>query len=365
MKKIVILLILAIIIIGVVWVVRNRTKESPDRNREREAIENVLDEITITSISMPVTSPQILINRFENIFEQELEGININYIITRGRDGIYGVLENEQTDFAYMPLNAYIVYTTENSTYGGGQNYTLIASSTIQEVGGYLVAGSEINNLADLDGKVVGIVNDSYTQELLLNRVLEEYGLKTESLGGTVKVEYIDDLTNLYNDFGEGKIDAVYGRRNDSTLTISKEKRKEAHIVYDIKGSEYYDEMNSTVLIVKNTFIEEHPLFVEQFLKTHIKASKLSAENKGMLPDLNFNHIKDYYKSIGAEGREDTYDIKEIERRWLEATASYKVNYGFINSVYAFMEQVGYIENNRIEDLINLELLEKVLEDTQ
>ena len=129
-------------------------------------------------------------------------------------------------------------------------------------------AGSGIESVDDLDGKNVAIPQIGNTQHLTLLALLDEYGLKDKSTGGTVNICAISnaDVANCMN---RGDIDAALVPEPWGATLLA----QGAALVLDydeIMGGDY----DVAVIVVRKEFYEQFPEIVETFLEQHELATE-------------------------------------------------------------------------------------------
>lgn len=129
--------------------------------------------------------------------------------------------------------------------------------------------GSDIQSVADLDGKTVAVPQIGNTQHLCLLKLLSDNGLSTVEEGGTVTVTAVEnaDVQNLMD---QGNIDAAVVPEPWGSQLV----QGGAEIVLDY--DELYMDGNYpvAVVVVRNEFLEEHPDIVNEFLEQHEAATE-------------------------------------------------------------------------------------------
>ena len=146
---------------------------------------------------------------------------------------------------------------------------SVISGST--QAGAELVKapGSDIQSVADLDGKTVAVPQIGNTQHLCLLKLLSDNGLSTVEEGGTVTVTAVEnaDVQNLMD---QGNMDAAVVPEPWGSQLV----QNGAEIVLDY--DELYMDGNYpvAVVVVRNEFMEEHPDIVNEFLAQHEAATE-------------------------------------------------------------------------------------------
>lgn len=141
----------------------------------------------------------------------------------------------------------------------------VLVLSTATQGGAVLIARADsgIKSVADLSGKNVAIPQIGNTQHLTLLALLDEYGLKDKSTGGTVNICAVSnaDVANCMN---RGDIDAALVPEPWGATLLSQ--GAELVLDYDeIMGGDY----DVAVIVVRKEFYEQFPEIVETFLEQH------------------------------------------------------------------------------------------------
>lgn len=136
-------------------------------------------------------------------------------------------------------------------------------------------AGSGIDSVQDLEGKNVAIPQIGNTQHLTLLALLDEYGLKDKSTGGTVNICAISnaDVANCMN---RGDIDAALVPEPWGATLLA----QGAELVLDYDEVYMGGDYDVAVIVVRKEFYEKYPELVEQFLDQHQLATDEINENK-------------------------------------------------------------------------------------
>lgn len=129
--------------------------------------------------------------------------------------------------------------------------------------------GTDINSIADLDGKIVAIPQIGNTQHLCLLNLLSENGLAPETDGGTVTVAAVANA-DVANTMNNGDIDAALVPEPWGATLLS----NNAELLMDYDTIYYEGDYDVAVVVVRKEFMEEHPELVEQFLREHEAATE-------------------------------------------------------------------------------------------
>ncbi len=148
--------------------------------------------------------------------------------------------------------------------------------------------GSDINSVADLDGKVVAIPQIGNTQHLCLLKLLADNGLKPDTAGGTVKVSAVANA-DVANTMERGDIDAALVPEPWGATLLA----NDAELVLDYKDIYDNGEYDVAVVVVRKEFMEENPEMVDEFIKQHEAATKkVNDDKENSLKTIN-NELKE------------------------------------------------------------------------
>lgn len=313
---------------------------------ETKIIPEAPEVITIGHIAMTASSPQALISREQKQFENAFIGAGydgVDWVITRGRDNVGPLMEEGLFHFLYTPINNYTAYFTETSQFAAGDNYRIIAGSVAVPEGSVLLVNESISDLRDLDGKVIGIANNSYSHEMFLNLQLEKVGLSTETVGGTVRIEFQDYLIKFYEMFEQGEFDGIIIRRNEEKRLL--ERFPTAKKLLGLNDDKLVGELIPSVwLYARTDVLENWPELVDLMLKTHIEATAAAEENRDLLPRLADETIDYYYYNvIGAQMYEKT-PMEDMISEWSRLHITYDPNAEFVQQLHKFIFDAGYTD---------------------
>lgn len=318
-------------------------------------------EVTIAYIAAPIAfSSQILMNIDNKVIDDSLakDGIKVKWVVTRSLDNIYPMMDKDEVDFVYLPGHATTTYVTETSKFGGSDKFRIIAGSLAHNQY-ILMGGKSVKELKDLAGKKVGIVNHNYNEEMVLNKKLEQVGLKTKSQGGTVDIEYQDVFSDLMKGFTDGKYDAV-ANWTSNRAEIEKNVPGSTFLINTAQG--IYDKPITNVFLIANKdFIKNDPELVRDILRAHIKATDLALTNKDKLPQLASEQYYKYFtekvKAVGFVNNPQSYYTQD----WSTAVPIYDPNTAYVKDIYDFDVKGGYIKRKTLANFMDLKLLNEVL----
>lgn len=292
-----------------------------------------------------ITHAQGLLGKENGAFQKALGKAKIDWkIFNAGPSEIEALLADE-IDIGYIgPGPAINGFAKSNGA-------IKIISGAVN--GGEVLVSKEnlkIDNVGELKGKKVAIPQFGNTQDLTLHHLLNEYGLKDTTKGGTVEVHQAEnpDIETL---MGKGDIDAALVPEPWGSILI---KEINANVVLDydkiLRGGNY----STTVVVVRTQFLKEHPDIVEEFLKVHVQLTDYINKNKS-----------EAYTSINKEIYELTKkplpnDILNTSFNRLKVTVDPEKN--SINEYINLSKEVGFLKNDvDVNKMIDTSLLNKIL----
>ncbi len=135
--------------------------------------------------------------------------------------------------------------------------------------GALLVVRPEANikRAQDLNGKKLADPQSGGTQDISLRHYLQQYGLKTDSQGGTLHIIPTDNSTIL-TEFKQGQIDGAWVPEPWASRLVL-----EAHgqILVDERDRWPNHQFVTTNVIVRKAFLDQYPNIVKQFLQADVE----------------------------------------------------------------------------------------------
>ena len=194
-------------------------------------------------------------------------------------------------------------------------------------------AGSDIQSVADLDGKTVAIPQIGNTQHLCLLDLLAENGLAPVTDGGTVTVTAVANA-DVANTMERGDIDAALVPEPWGATLLAD--GAELLMDYDeIYGNGDYD---VAVVVVRKEFMEENPELVEKFLEQHEAATeKINTDREASLEIINNILEEDTGKALDADIISSAFDrigvSTELNEELITGFAEISKEQGFIDEL--------------------------------
>lgn len=199
-------------------------------------------------------------------------------------------------------------------------------------------AGSDINSIADLDGKNVSIPQIGNTQHLCLLNLMTENNLAADTAGGSVTLSAIANA-DLENVMERGDVDAAIVPEPWGATLLSRGAEMLADYDEIYLGGDY----DVAVVVVRKDFREKHPEAVDTFLNAHKKATA----------DINANPTETL-SVINAEidaatGKSLTEEI--LADAFTRITVSDEINKDSITGFANVSKEQGFISELPGEDL--------------
>lgn len=218
-------------------------------------------DIRVGSLSGPTTMGIV------NLMDDAEKGNTANayeFTVATQPDEVAAMLNNGSIDIALIPANlASVVY---NKTSG---SISVIDINTLGVL--YCLSTDEsISSVSDLSGKTVITTGQGATPEYAMNYLLEQYGVSDCTL------DFRADGQEVIAAMSQGQGDiAILPQPAATSACANVEGLKVAFSLNDQWDAVTDDSILVTgVTVVRNEFLEEHPLAVEAFLEAH----KASAE---------------------------------------------------------------------------------------
>lgn len=194
--------------------------------------------------------------------------------------------------------------------------------------------GSDIETVADLDGKTVAIPQIGNTQHLCLLKLLADNGLSAVEDGGTVNVTAVENA-DVHNMMDQGNIDAALVPEPWGSTLVE----NGAEIVLD------YDEVYAggdypvAVVVVRKDFLEENPEIVSSFLERHQEATDFisaSTDEAAAIVNEEINSAtgKSLTGSVLKSAFEKILASTEINEEAISDFGDISVEQGFVSGKY-------------------------------
>ena len=216
--------------------------------------------------------------------------------------------------------------------------------------GGAVLVSSEhsnINELADLDGKKVAIPVIGSTQDVMLRKALQDVNLAATTNGGTVEF-FAAAPADTATLFVQESIDAAATQEPWGYILETQAKGK---LLLDWESFAWGKESTNTVVTASDRFMENED-FVNAYLRAHVKSVEFIKSNPEESQALVIKHIKD------LTGKE--IDKEEIEVAFSRMEVTTSVNGDVLQEMIDISVEADYAKSNDIEGLLQLDQLKAI-----
>ena len=205
----------------------NPGEENPDDNKPGEGTpdgDNTAKELV--KIYLPDGAPALsLVSVFD---KTEIGGYPVKFTVVPSSN-IASYLMNGTADLAIVPTNAAaIIYNRENP-------YKYISANTHGNL--FMIGREETNSLADLKGKVVGVIGQGQVPDLIFRTLLEKAGIEYEvgdkPIKNKVALYYAQDGGVLLPLIKQGRVS--YGVLGEPAVTTALSNIEGSKVVFDIQ----------------------------------------------------------------------------------------------------------------------------------
>lgn len=276
-----------------------------------------------------ITHAQALMMKAEGTLDKSLgDDVNVKWTAFNAGPAEVEALFSGDIDIGYIgPVPAISANVKSKG------DVVIISSAT--KGGAVLVKrkGSDINSVADLDGKVVAIPQIGNTQHLCLLKLLADNGLKPDTSGGTVKVSAVANA-DVANTMERGDIDAALVPEPWGATLLA----NDAEMVLDYNEIFENGEYDVAVVVVRKEFMEKNPEIVDEFLKQHETATKkINDDKENSLKTIN-NELKEATgKSLGDDIISEAFErigvSTEVNEQSVTGFADISKSEGFISEL--------------------------------
>lgn len=272
----------------------------------------------------------------KGIFEEVMGDVKVNTASFPNGSLFMDALSTEQIDIGYVGpgpvLNRYLQ----------GGDVIVLANASVGE--NVLVARKDldINDVKDLEGKIVATPSTGCTHDLLLRKMLQEAGIATEENGGTVK-RLVQKPATMIGLFEQKQIDAAVVSEPWASLM---EKQGVVKVVKDADEVPWKGDLPATVLVVRKEFLQNNPELVEKFLEGHEKSIAYINNNQEKIVDII---SKDIEKTTDQE-----IEIDIIKNSLERVRFTSELDKGILQEFADLLKELGFVEgDSSLEGLFN------------
>ncbi|MBU9713434.1 aliphatic sulfonate ABC transporter substrate-binding protein [Bacillus tamaricis] len=225
-----------------------------------------------------------IVGKEKGYFEEELVNYNVDFTHFPNGNDFIDALDAGNIDLGYVGPGPAINYFLS-----GGDVVVIGAAAN----GATLIVSREdsgILTLEDFDGGSFCTPGNGCTHNVQLEIMLNEIGLKSNRLGGTVEHQSRVNPASMVAMFEQGQIDAAAAPEPWGTLLVEEHN---ANVVTEWNEVFLGKELASVVIVTSSDFLESHPDAVEQALRAHKRSVDFAHENTSdtlnTVNDLIFN----------------------------------------------------------------------------
>jgi NitT/TauT family transport system substrate-binding protein len=224
---------------------------------------------------------------------------------------------------------AYICLSPAILAYSRGVPLVIVSGTHKHGYG--LVTSPGITNISDLNGATIGCVREGGMVDILLNRMIREYDLKD------VRIQRMEPLKQVIA-LETGRIDAAFLPEHHATAAES----NGFHML--ITSHELWDDVQGSVLIVKQELIEDDPETVRKLVLVTQRATD------------RINDDPDEAAAVLAEELDTEPEI--IKKSMSRLNYTTQIDAESVQEMIDFMVELGYIEDGmRAEDMLDTTFL--------
>ncbi|SDI75395.1 aliphatic sulfonate ABC transporter substrate-binding protein [Alteribacillus bidgolensis] len=287
-----------------------------------------------------------IIGKQEGIFEEELEGTDVEFTNFPNGNDFIEALDAGDLDIGYVGPGPAINYHLSGGDIkilsGAANGATLIVSSE----------DSGIESLDDFDGKSFCTPGNGCTHNVQLEIMLQELGMESNRVGGTVEHQSRVDPASMMVRFEQGEVDAAAAPEPWGTYLVEE---LNANVVTEWDEVFLGESLPSVVLVTSEEFMEENPEKVESVLAAHEKAVAFTGEYE----EETLNAVNDLVYELSQTQFSDGV----LQNAWERMNITTEVSADALQSWADASYELGFIEDEpNLEGLVDTSLLEEIEE---
>ena len=211
-----------------------------------------------------------IVGKEKGFFAEELTDYEVDFRNFPNGNDFIDALDTGGVDIGYVgPGPAINYYLT------GGDVVVIGAAAN----GATLIVSREdsgILTLEDFDGASFCTPGNGCTHNVQLEMMLQDIGLKSNRVGGTVEHQSRVNPASMVAMFEQGQIDAAAAPEPWGTLLVEE---YNANVVTEWNEVFLGEELASVVLVTTRKFLDTNPEVVEQALRAHKRSVEFAQEN--------------------------------------------------------------------------------------
>jgi NitT/TauT family transport system substrate-binding protein len=232
-----------------------------------------------------ITHSQALVGRANGWFEKALgSSARVQWTTFNAGPSAIEALFAGAIDLTYVGPNPALTGYIKSQ----GEALRVVAGACSGGAGLVVRGDSGIQKPEDFHGKRVASPQLANTQDVALRAWLRSHGLKLREKGGDVQVLPIANADQL-NLFLKKQLDAAWAPEP----WVSR-------LIHDANGRLFLDERDlwpnrqfaTTLLVVSTKFLKDHPVLVEQWIRSHVELTEWINQNQSQAKQLLNGEIK-------------------------------------------------------------------------
>jgi len=232
-----------------------------------------------------ITHSQALVGRANGWFEKALgSSARVQWTTFNAGPSAIEALFAGAIDLTYVGPNPALTGYIKSQ----GEALRVVAGACSGGAGLVVRGDSGIQKHEDFHGKRVASPQLANTQDVALRAWLRSHGLKLREKGGDVQVLPIANADQL-NLFLKKQLDAAWAPEP----WVSR-------LIHDANGRLFLDERDlwpnrqfaTTLLVVSTKFLKDHPVLVEQWIRSHVELTEWINQNQSQAKQLLNGEIK-------------------------------------------------------------------------
>jgi len=232
-----------------------------------------------------ITHSQALVGRANGWFEKALRSsARVQWTTFNAGPSAIEALFAGAIDLTYVGPNPALTGYIKSQ----GEALRVVAGACSGGAGLVVRGDSGIQKPEDFHGKRVASPQLANTQDVALRAWLRSHGLKLREKGGDVQVLPIANADQL-NLFLKKQLDAAWAPEP----WVSR-------LIHDANGRLFLDERDlwpnrqfaTTLLVVSTKFLKDHPVLVEQWIRSHVELTEWINQNQSQAKQLLNGEIK-------------------------------------------------------------------------
>ncbi|NOJ28800.1 MAG: sulfate ABC transporter substrate-binding protein [Nitrososphaeraceae archaeon] len=298
-----------------------------------------------------INHAQAVIGFGDGSFQKNLgENVNVKTYVFNAGPSALEALFAKQVDMAYVgpspAINGYVV--------SKGEGLKIVAGAASGGVVFVVRNDSNINGIADFDGKKFSSPQLGNTQDVSLKTYLLNNGYKTKDKGGTVVVLPLKNA-DIFILMQKGNLDGAWVAEPWGEKLISETKSK---LFLDERDLWPGGKFTSALIIVRSDFLQNNQDIVKKVLETHVNLTNWINQNK----EQAYIKFNDALHKLTGQTLPENQLIKSFERLELTYLPLQETLYRMAEDAF----NLGFFKTKPdLSQIFDLTILDQVLEENQ